>query len=72
MTYLTKSGISNFYYNAMKNITLQPPCPNFPQINLIKLFIQMKIFYTMKYANKEVQEDKMKIKYGKTNILSHL
>ena len=66
-------GISNYFFSEMSKITFVHPCTEFPKIYLIKLFVRLRIFYTLKYANRDLKSTK---KTDKTNrkvmILSHL
>ena len=66
-------GISNNFFSEMSNITFVRPCTDFPKIYVIKLFVRLRIFYTLKYANRDLKSAK---KTDKTNrkvmILSHL
>lgn len=66
-------GISHQLLNLMKNIEFHPPCIDFPKPYILKLFIRMKIFYTLKYTNRDLstlQKDKKNIR--KLKILSNI
>lgn len=69
----TKSGISHFYFEKMKHIVFPHPCCDFPTTYVIKLFIRLKIFYTIKFANQDIAcSKKGDRKNRKIKILSHL
>lgn len=63
--------VSHKYLKEMKKITFSHPCLMFPLLYVIKLFIRLKIFYTVKYTNREMRSNKDK-KNRKISILSHL
>lgn len=52
----TGSGISHIFLDTMKNIPLNRP--DFPKLYIIKLFIRLRIFYCMKYANRDIKGNK--------------
>lgn len=70
------SQISHKYFHEMKKVVFNHPCPLFPSDYLIKLFIRLKIYYTLKYSNREQKIQNKTNKKGKKNrkvtILSHL
>lgn len=69
----TKTGISHIYLEKMKNVSFCHPCPDFPLLYVIKLFIRLKIFYSVKFANKDITSCKRgDMKNRKIQILSHL
>jgi len=56
-----QKGIGGYLFQLAQNITFQPPCPNFPIIFLIKLYLRMRIYYTLSQHNKGNKEFKKKI-----------
>lgn len=64
-------GISFALFNHLKSIEFTHPCSNFPKLHVLKLFIRLKIFYCMKYTNRDIVCNK-KSKNRKLTILSHL
>ncbi|CAH1101514.1 unnamed protein product [Psylliodes chrysocephalus] len=66
----TKPGISNAYLFEMSKIEFGHSCQQFAKMYTIKLFI---IFYTLKYANRDLKSSKKSNKTKrKIKILSHL
>lgn len=66
-------GISHSYFNALKTIEFFHPCSEFPYSYVLKLFIRLRIFYCLKYTNRNIVTDKRKYKKNrKLSILSHL
>lgn len=65
------TGISHCFFNIMKDIHFNHPCQEFPYLYVLKLFIRLRIFYSVKYANQDIKDNK-KDKNRKINILSHL
>lgn len=68
----TGDGISHKLLNAMEQIEFNYPCIDFPKTFILKLFIRMKIFYTMKYTNRELSLNKRDKNVRKLRILSHI
>lgn len=62
-------------YNELTKIQFCHPCPNFPQEYLLKLYIRMRIFYVVKYANRSFQNQQLMMrrenKCRKLQILNH-
>lgn len=57
----------------MDNIDFIHPCSEFPKTYVKKLFIRMKIFYSIKYTNRDLKTIKTDKKVErKLKILSHL
>ena len=50
-------------YKQVKDIPFSSPCPCFPKVFLIKLFIRMRIFYTVKFNNKAFRMSQPRRKY---------
>ena len=67
-----KSGISNTFLSIMKDIPLSHPCHEFPRLYVLKLFIRLRMFYSLKYANAELKTGKAETAQRKIKILSHL
>lgn len=65
-------GISNKLLDVIKNIDFTHPCTDFPKMFLMKLFIRMKIFYTIKYTNRDLVFNKKDKHIRKVKILSHV
>lgn len=66
-------GVSKRLFDIMKNVEFEHPCPQFPKIYVIKLFIRLKIYYTLKYTNRDLRisgKDRRAVR--KLKILSHL
>ena len=69
----TGPAVSNILFNIMENIHFTHPCLQFPIIYVKKLFIRMKIFYTIEYTNRDLNLTKSDKKaQRKLKILSHL
>lgn len=68
----TGDGISHKLLNAMEQIEFNYPCIDFPKTFILKLFIRMKIFYIMKYTNRELSLNKRDKNVRKLRILSHI
>lgn len=69
----TGPSISQKLYSLINKEHLEHPCSQFPKDYALKLFIKLKIFYTIKYTNRDLkikQKDKKTIR--KLNILSHI
>lgn len=68
-----EQGISQKLFNIMEGIEFIHPCPDFPKNFILKLFIRMKIFYSMKYTNRDLKyNSKDKKNVRKLNIVSHI
>lgn len=66
-------GVSNKLYKLIEDIDFYHPCTSFPKTYVKKLFIRMKIFYTLKYNNRDLKSNKTdKKSIRKVKILSHL
>lgn len=57
-------------WQIMTDIVYNPPCTDFPTEYLIKLYVRLRIFYTIKFLNRELLSKKGK--NVKLNILKHL
>ncbi|CAH1099289.1 unnamed protein product [Psylliodes chrysocephalus] len=69
----TKPGISNVYLFEISKIEFGHPCQQFAKMYTIKLFIRLRIFYTLKYANIDLKSSKKSDKTKrKIKVLSHL
>lgn len=64
-------NISHIYFSEMKKIFFLYNCPEFLSDYVIKLFIRLKIFYSVKYANKDIK-GKRRQKNTKIAILNHI
>lgn len=68
-----QQGLSHTRLSLMDKIQLVHPCSELLKIYLVTLFIRLKIFYTMKYTNRNLKKcSKEKKKIRKLNILSHI
>lgn len=56
-----KIGMS--IYEQIKDLQFSPPCPCFPKLYLQKLFIRMRIYYTLKFNNKAFRNGRNRRKY---------
>lgn len=45
-------------------------CPEFPKIYVLKLFIRVRIYYVLKFTNRDLNNKKEGTR--KTNILCHI
>lgn len=63
------TGISHSFLKIFKTIPLNHPCSDFSLL-ILKLFI--RLFYTIKYANRDLKNKKQDKKNRKILILSHL
>lgn len=64
--------ISNSLLNIFKNIEFDHPCKDFPKSFLLKLFIRCKIFYTLKFRNRDFKFNKTKKNVRKLRNLMHV
>lgn len=68
--------IGSQLFNLLRSVPFQHPCPNFPLDYLLKLFIRMRTFYIVKYANRNFRMDALNIKRTNRNrklqILKHI
>lgn len=48
-----QKGIGNHLFQLAQIVPFETPCPNFPKVYLIKLFMRMRIYYTLSQHNKE-------------------
>lgn len=68
--------IGDQLFNLLRGVSFQHPCPNFPLDYLLKLFIRMRTFYIVKYANRNFRMDALNIKRSNKNrklqILKHI
>ncbi|XP_076650543.1 kelch-like protein 10 isoform X1 [Halictus rubicundus] len=70
---IIEQGISHNYLQKMIQIPLYHPCSNFSQLYLVKLFIRLRIFYSLKYVNKDSRINKSNYKkYRKIKIISYI
>ena len=51
--HITKPRVGYFVKCDLLQATLDHPCPHFPHEYLTTLFVRMRIFYTLKYHNRE-------------------
>ncbi|KAG8233299.1 hypothetical protein J437_LFUL013466 [Ladona fulva] len=54
-----------------KSINFCPPCQNFDVIYLLKLFVRMRIYYTLKYTNRDLRST-LTAKTQKLKFVQHL
>lgn len=47
-----QKNIGSYLFQLAQNVLFEPPCPDFPVIFLIKLFLRMRIYYTLSQHNK--------------------
>lgn len=47
-----KKNIGNYLFQLAQTIAFEPPCSDFPKIVLIKLFLRMRIYFTLSQHNK--------------------
>lgn len=68
--------IGSQLFNLLRGVPFQHPCPDFPLDYLLKLFIRMRTFYIVKYANRNFRMDALNIKKTNKNrkldILKHV
>lgn len=67
-----KRQVAFNYFEKMKNIPLLHKCSEFPVIYVLKLFIRLRIFYSLKFANRSFTTNKANKQNRKISILSHL
>jgi hypothetical protein len=52
--YLIKRGVGHSMYNLLKSVScFNHPCTHFPMDYLLKLFIRLRIFYILKFSNRQ-------------------
>lgn len=47
-----QKNIGAYLFQLAQNVNFQPPCQNFPKTYLLKLFIRMRIYFTLSQHNK--------------------
>lgn len=52
--------ISNYLFNQVQDVEFEVPCPKFPKIYLLKLFIRMRIYFTVSHHNKQCKSTSRK------------
>ena len=52
-----QKGVGSYLFQLAQDVTFEPPCPNFPTIFLIKLFLRMRIYYTISQHNKACKKN---------------
>ena len=53
-------GIGNHLMEILMAERFDIPCNDFPKVFLLRLFIRMRIYYTLKYANRKLASSKRK------------
>ena len=53
-------GVGNELLDILDRVTLQQPCASFAKKYLLMLFIRMRIYYCLKFANRELKSSKRK------------
>lgn len=62
-----KKNIGGYLFQLAQTVTFELPCPNFPVVYLIKLFLRMRIYYTLSEHNKSCKD-----KNGKSRKLLNI
>lgn len=65
-----QQNIGNHLFQLAQTVPFEAPCPNFPQVYLIKLFIRMRIYFTLSQHNKECGKSVTKKNKKLCNILN--
>lgn len=47
-----QKNIGSYLFQLAQNIAFEPPCPNFPTTFFIKLYLRMRIYYTLSQHNR--------------------
>lgn len=53
------SNIGATYFDILKTIEFNPPFQMFPKTYVLKLFIRLRIFYALKFVNREFRKQKL-------------
>ena len=69
---ISKPGIGKHLVSILAIFSLQE-CPQFPRQYMLKLFVRMRLFYVLKFGNRELAQSKKKgAKNRKYFKVSHL
>lgn len=55
-----QANIGSYLFKLAQNVDFKAPCPEFPKIYLLKLFLRMRIYFTLSHHNKECGSMKKK------------
>lgn len=55
LQFITENNVGNKLINLMENVSLNHPCKDFPCSYVIKLFVRMRIFYFLKFMNRDLK-----------------
>lgn len=67
-----ESGIGAKLKNLFNAIPFPHPCKNFPMSYFISLYTRLRIYYALKFANRDIKNRKTNKPSTKLQILSHL
>lgn len=65
-----QKNIGAYLFKLAQGVKFKPPCPNFPTTFLIKLFLRMRIYFTLSQHNKSCK--RINSKYRKLFNILHL
>lgn len=66
---ITQTNVMQKFMQILSTIQFSHPCCDFPNIYLLKLFIRMRLYYILKFINRDMKTKKKSNR--KTIILCH-
>ena len=51
-----EKGISNKIVNNLLNVPSPVACPKFPKVKFLHFFVRVRIFYVLKFRNRELRQ----------------
>lgn len=66
---ITKENVVQQFLQILCSVEFLPACPDFPKMYLLKVFIRVRIYYMLKFINRDFKNKKDGTR--KINILSH-
>lgn len=70
--FCAQDSIGNNLKSKFSSIPFTHPCPNFPAEYLVSLYTRVRIYYTLKFANRELKCQKQNSEHPKLKILKNL
>lgn len=67
---VTETNVMQKFLNILCNVQFSHLCTDFPKMYLLKLSIRVRIYYTLKFVNRNLKNTKEGIR--KTTILNHI
>lgn len=70
--YCIHDGVGNMFLKEYSNVEFTHPCSNFPKEYLLSLFTRVRIYYTIKFANRQIRFQCLNKQHPKLKILQNL